>query len=65
MPPMAKTIGYVLEDPDTNARLGELQHKWLRDIWCDHNIKDRERYDPDLHTSRLEVCVPSSYQMRS
>ena len=52
---LAKAIGFVLEDRDTDRLQGMLEHKRLRQIWFDHNIEGRERYDPAIHPFFLRL----------
>lgn len=52
---MTKAIGFVLEDKETNDKSGELEHARLRGIWYDHEMEDRERYDPEFHSFFLRL----------
>jgi hypothetical protein len=50
---LAKAIGFVLEDPPTDQASGILQHKRLREIWCDRPVEPR--YDLALRPFFLRL----------
>jgi Leucine-rich repeat (LRR) protein len=52
---LAKAIGFVLEDRETNRQHGLLEHRRLRQIWYDHGVAGRDRYDPAVHPFFLRL----------
>jgi internalin A len=52
---LTKAIGFVLEDEATDKSFGVLEHRRLEEIWFNHGIPDRARYDPQYHPFFLRL----------
>ena len=52
---LTKAISYVLEDEQTAAKCGILDHDRLKTLWFDHGRADRQQYDPKLHPYFLRL----------